>query len=112
LLSGLQPFESGLRRKFAEREINGERHRESDEPRVIVKMRERCRNAFCRQHFDVHKKTGQTRQRADDMDFVKDRLKIITRQVTNCVEISRRYLSFLRRQTDDAPRGESGGTCQ
>ena len=42
--------------------------------------------------------------RADDMDFVKDRLKIITRQVTNCVEISRRYLSFLRRQTDDAPR--------
>src|ERR1035437_9481156 len=30
--------------------------------------------------------------RADDMDFVKDRLKIITRQVTNCVEISRRYL--------------------
>ena len=42
--------------------------------------------------------------RADDMDFVKDRLKIITREVTNCIEISRRYLSFLRRQTDDAPR--------
>ena len=41
---------------------------------------------------------------SEDMDFVKDRLKIITRQVTNCIEISRRYLSFLRRQTDDAPR--------
>jgi signal transduction histidine kinase len=31
-------------------------------------------------------------------------LKTITRQVTNCIEISRRYLSFLRRQSDDAPR--------
>jgi two-component system, sensor histidine kinase and response regulator len=40
----------------------------------------------------------------EDLEFVKDRLKTITRQVTNCIEISRRYLSFLRRQTDDAPR--------
>jgi signal transduction histidine kinase len=40
----------------------------------------------------------------EDLEFVKDRLKVITRQVTNCIEISRRYLSFLRRQTDDAPR--------
>jgi signal transduction histidine kinase len=40
----------------------------------------------------------------DDQEFIKDRLKIITRQVTNCIEISRRYLSFLRQQTDDAPR--------
>jgi signal transduction histidine kinase len=40
----------------------------------------------------------------EDLDFIKDRLKIITRQVTNCIEISRRYLSFLRRQTDEAPR--------
>jgi two-component system sensor histidine kinase/response regulator len=39
----------------------------------------------------------------DDLQFVKDRLKTITRQVTNCIEISRRYLSFLRRQGDDAP---------
>jgi signal transduction histidine kinase len=40
----------------------------------------------------------------EDLEFIKDRLKTITRQVTNCVEISRRYLSFLRRQSDDAPR--------
>lgn len=41
---------------------------------------------------------------AEDVDFVKDRLKTITRQVTNCIEISRRYLSFLRRHADDVPR--------
>ena len=40
----------------------------------------------------------------EDLEFIKDRLKTITRQVTNCIEISRRYLSFLRRQSDDGPR--------
>ena len=40
----------------------------------------------------------------EDLEFIKDRLKVVTRQVTNCIEISRRYLSFLRRQTDEAPR--------
>jgi signal transduction histidine kinase len=40
----------------------------------------------------------------DDLDFIKDRLKIITRQITNCIEISRRYLGFLRKQSDEAPR--------
>jgi len=45
-----------------------------------------------------------TRLELDDLDFVRDRLKTITRQVTNCIEISRRYLSFLRRNSDDAPR--------
>jgi signal transduction histidine kinase len=44
-----------------------------------------------------------TRLELEDLEFIKDRLKTITRQVTNCVEISRRYLSFLRRQSDDAP---------
>jgi signal transduction histidine kinase len=39
-----------------------------------------------------------------DLEFIKDRLKTITRQTTSCIEISRRYLSFLRR-TD----GEEGG---
>lgn len=39
-----------------------------------------------------------------ELDFVKDRLKVVTRQVTNCIEISRRYLGFLRRQSDEAPR--------
>jgi signal transduction histidine kinase len=40
----------------------------------------------------------------EDLEFIKDRLRTITRQVTNCIEISRRYLSFLRRQPDEAPR--------
>jgi two-component system, sensor histidine kinase and response regulator len=45
-----------------------------------------------------------TRLEVEDLEFIKDRLKTITRQVTNCIEISRRYLSFLRRRSDDAPR--------
>jgi signal transduction histidine kinase len=40
----------------------------------------------------------------EDLEFVRERLKTITRQVTNCIDISRRYLSFLRRNSDDAPR--------
>ena len=39
----------------------------------------------------------------DDLEFIKDRLKTITRQVTNCISISRRYLSYLGRHSDDAP---------
>lgn len=45
-----------------------------------------------------------TRLDVEDLEFIKDRLRIITRQVTNCIEISQRYLSFLRRQSDEAPR--------
>jgi two-component system, sensor histidine kinase and response regulator len=45
-----------------------------------------------------------TQLEEEDLEFVKDRLKTITRQVTNCIEISRRYLSFLRRHSDDTPR--------
>ncbi len=45
-----------------------------------------------------------TRLEVEDLEFIKDRLKTITRQVTNCIEISRRYLSFLRRHSDEAPR--------
>jgi signal transduction histidine kinase len=48
--------------------------------------------------------TNATRLETEDLEFIKDRLKIITRQVTNCIEISRRYLSFLRKQSDEAPR--------
>ena len=36
----------------------------------------------------------------EDLLFIKDNLKTITRQVTNCIEISRRYLGFLRRQSE------------
>jgi two-component system, sensor histidine kinase and response regulator len=53
----------------------------------------------------MHQRIGNaTRLELEDLEFVKDRLKTITRQVTNCIEISRRYLGFLRRQTDDIPR--------
>ena len=42
-----------------------------------------------------------TRLELEDLEFIKDRLRIIARQVGNCVEISRRYLGFLRRQSDE-----------
>jgi len=45
-----------------------------------------------------------SRLELEDLQFIKDRLKTITRQVTNCIEISRRYLSFLRRCADETPR--------
>ena len=32
----------------------------------------------------------------EDLEFIKERLRIIERQVANCIEISRRYLGFLR----------------
>ena len=44
-----------------------------------------------------------TKLEVEDLEFIKDRLKTITRQVTNCIEISRRYLGFLRRQSDGKP---------
>ena len=37
----------------------------------------------------------------EDLEFIKDRLRIIGRQTSNCIEISRRYLGFLRRQSDE-----------
>jgi two-component system sensor histidine kinase/response regulator len=47
---------------------------------------------------------NSTRLDVEDLEFIKDRLRTITRQVTNCIEISRRYLGFLRKQSDAAPR--------
>jgi signal transduction histidine kinase len=40
----------------------------------------------------------------EDLELVKDRLKRITRQVTNCIEISRRYLSFLKKNSSESLR--------
>jgi signal transduction histidine kinase len=37
----------------------------------------------------------------EDLEFIKDRLRIIARQTSNCIEISRRYLGFLRRQSGE-----------
>lgn len=47
---------------------------------------------------------GATQLNTEDLEFLKDRLKVITRQVTNCIDISRRYLGFLRRPSGEAPR--------
>jgi two-component system sensor histidine kinase/response regulator len=37
----------------------------------------------------------------EDLEFIRERLRVIERQVGNCIEISRRYLGFLRRQSHD-----------
>jgi signal transduction histidine kinase len=42
-----------------------------------------------------------SRLELEDLEFIKERLRIIARQVGNCIEISRRYLGFLRRQSDE-----------
>jgi signal transduction histidine kinase len=49
----------------------------------------------------VRKLSNATELAGPDLEFVKDRLAKITRQVTNCIEISQRYLSLLRRQQTD-----------
>ena len=38
----------------------------------------------------------------EDLEFVLERLRLMERQTANCIEIQRRYLSFLRRRTGDA----------
>jgi len=43
-----------------------------------------------------------TRMELEDLEFIRERLRIIARQVSNCIEISRRYLGFLRRQSDES----------
>ena len=47
---------------------------------------------------------GESEVVGEDLELVKDRLKRITRQVTNCIEISRRYLSFLRQNPGENVR--------
>ncbi len=50
----------------------------------------------------MHQRIGEAeRLETEDVDFLKDRIKTITRQVTNCVEISRRYLGFLRGRPEE-----------
>jgi signal transduction histidine kinase len=47
----------------------------------------------------INQRMGDShRLEGDDMEMVKDRLRRITRQVSNCIEISHRYLSFMRQQ--------------
>ena len=42
----------------------------------------------------------------EDLEFIKERLRSVERQMSNCIEIQRRYLGFLRRQGSD---GTSAG---
>ncbi|MCI0745086.1 MAG: response regulator [Verrucomicrobia subdivision 3 bacterium] len=43
----------------------------------------------------------ETELAGEELEHVKERLKRITRQVTACIEISRRYLGFLRQHHTD-----------
>jgi len=51
-----------------------------------------------------HQVTDATSVSGEELEQVKDRLKRITTQVTNCIDVSRRYLSFLRANKADNPR--------
>jgi len=42
-----------------------------------------------------------SRMEVEDLEFIRERLRIIERQIGNCIEISRRYLGFLRHQSDE-----------
>ncbi|HZI33474.1 MAG TPA: response regulator, partial [Candidatus Binatia bacterium] len=51
----------------------------------------------------VNKKLSHNGQLTEEeLEFIKERMNIIERQVGNCIEIPRRYLGFLRRQRDDS----------
>jgi signal transduction histidine kinase len=46
----------------------------------------------------------ETRIEGEELENLKDRLRRITKQVTNCIDISRRYLSFLRQNPNETVR--------
>jgi signal transduction histidine kinase len=48
------------------------------------------------------KLTHSAGMEVNDLEFIKERMRIIERQVSNCIEISRRYLGFLRQQGNEA----------
>jgi two-component system, sensor histidine kinase and response regulator len=53
----------------------------------------------------INQRIGEaTAIEGEDLDAVKERLRRITKQVTNCIEISRRYLSFLRQNPGETMR--------
>jgi signal transduction histidine kinase len=43
-----------------------------------------------------------SRLEMEDLEFIRGRLRIIERQVGSCIEISRRYLGFLRDRSNEA----------
>jgi|ERR1043166_2524490 signal transduction histidine kinase len=52
----------------------------------------------------------ETKIEGEELENVKDRLRRITKQVTNCIEISRRYLSFLRANPGETMRVSTSQT--
>jgi len=47
----------------------------------------------------INQRVGDSKRlEGEDLDMVKDRLRRITRQVSNCIDISHRYLNFMRQQ--------------
>jgi signal transduction histidine kinase len=47
----------------------------------------------------INQRLGESKRlEGEDLEMIKDRLRRITRQVSNCIEISHRYLSFMRQQ--------------
>lgn len=53
----------------------------------------------------INQRIGEENEvQGEDLEMVRDRMKRITRQVTNCIEISRRYLSFLRQNPGENVR--------
>lgn len=53
----------------------------------------------------INQRIGEESQvQGEDLEMIKDRLKRITRQVSNCIDISRRYLSFLRQNPGESVR--------
>jgi signal transduction histidine kinase len=54
---------------------------------------------------NINLKIGDEKKvEGENLAQVKERLKRITQQVTNCIEISRRYLSFLRQRPNETAR--------
>ena len=51
-----------------------------------------------------HRVAKAERLENEDLEFVRQKLHTISRQVGNCVEISQRYLSFLRRNPGEISR--------
>jgi two-component system, sensor histidine kinase and response regulator len=53
----------------------------------------------------INQRMGESdRLEGEDLELVRDRLRRITRQVSNCIEISHRYLSFMRQQRSGPTR--------
>ena len=44
---------------------------------------------------------GSAGLQLEDLEFIRERMTIIERQIGNCIEISRRYLGFLRQQQEE-----------